>query len=145
MAESDLHKELVNAMYQWISFQWFNGDSWQVFVDDGDAKTGPRPPAVQGHRPDVYGRLHGSTGVIIGEAKTPRDLETQRSQDQLSAYLRYCADSNDSCLVVAVPWTHVAAARALLGAIKRTGGTGHVKSVVVSQLDTMLNSGLKVF
>lgn len=139
MAESDLHKELVNVMYRWITRVWFDGDSSPVLVDDADANTGPPPPLVLRHRPDVFGQLPGSTGVIIGEAKTPGDLETPRSQDQLSAYLRYCADRADSCLVVAVPWTHEVSARALLRSIKQTSGNVHVETVVMSQLDATMS------
>ena len=75
MAESELHRNLVNMMYRWISRVWFDGDSAAVFVDDGDTSTGPPPPTILGHRPDVYALLPGTTGVIVGEAKTPSDLE----------------------------------------------------------------------
>ena len=139
MAESDLHKSLVDIMYHWIQREWFDEDNGQVFVDDGDCSTGPRPPSVFGHRPDVYGLLIGSTGVIVGEAKTPADLETHRSLEQLSAYLRYCAVRPGSRLIVAVPWTHEASARSLLAAIKRTNGTEHVQTIVMRQLDIMLS------
>ena len=140
MAESDLHKSLVDIMYRWILREWFDEDCGQVFVDDSDVKTGPRPPAVLGHRPDVYGQLSGSTGVIIGEAKTSSDLETQRSQSQLGAYLCYCASRPGSCLIVAVPWTQEASARALMDAIKRTNGTEHVQTIVMRQLDVLLRA-----
>ncbi len=137
MAESELHRNLVNMMYRWISRVWFDGDSAAVFVDDGDTSTGPPPPTILGHRPDVYALLPGTTGVIVGEAKTPSDLETRRSQDQLSAYLRYCAGQRDSRLVVAVPWTHEASARVLLSVIKKNIGTEFVQTNVMSHLDAM--------
>ena len=140
MAESELHENLVAIMYRWILREWFDGASGQVYVDDGDQNTGPRPPTINGHRPDVFGQLRGSTGVIVGEAKTAVDLETQRSQSQLGAYLCYCAGRPDSRLVVAVPWTHEASARALLDAIKRNNGTGHVRTIVMRQLDALLGA-----
>lgn len=137
MAESELHRNLVNIMYRWISRVWFDGDDAAVFVDDGKTSTGPAPPAILGHRPDVYAQSPGLTGVIVGEAKTPGDLESPRSQKQLSAYLSYCAGLPDSRLVVAVPWTHETSARALLRTIKKSNGTEDVQTNVMSHLDAL--------
>ena len=138
MAESLVHRRLVEILHRWVARQWVPGEGPAVFVDDGDGRTGPRPPMVNGHVPDVYAPSHGSTGAILGEAKTASDLESDRSLRQLTDFLRHCSFSKSSCLVLAVPWTHVIAARNLLATLKQRTETLDVKSCVISELDARI-------
>ena len=135
MAESVVHRHLVEILHRWVARQCVHGKGTAVLVDDGDGRTGPRPPMVNGHVPDVYVPLLGSMGAILGESKTASDLESDRSLRQLKDFLRHCNFSKSSCLVLAVPWTHVVAARNLLATLKQRTETLDVKSCVISELD----------
>ena len=137
MAESFIHRRLVDQMYRWVAHNWFEGDRSQIRVDDGKVETGVRPPVIEGHVPDLFALLPESRGVIVGEAKTPSDLETERSVRQIEGFLRYCSGWPESCVVLAVPWTHEPTARRLLAVLKRREGLESVDSMVMRQLDAL--------
>lgn len=137
MSESNLHRELVDHIRLWVAREWFNGDDSEICVDDGNFRSGDRPPAINGHVPDVFAIIPGSRGVVVGEAKTPGDLETDRSEGQLTAFIRYCRRIQGSFLVIAVPWTHEVTARVLVRRLKENLGCTDVRSIVVRQLDVI--------
>lgn len=119
MSESITHRDLVQQLYRWVSARYLNGGSANVLVDDGDPVTGARPPNIGGAVPDVFAKTDRGDGVIIGEAKTSRDLETPRSVRQIELFYRFCAQRQGSVLVLAVPWTHENAAGRLLRTVRR--------------------------
>jgi hypothetical protein len=63
-----------------------------------------RPPNIGGHIPDVYARVDLLRQIIIGEAKTRKDLENDHTMSQLQAFLAYCRGNPRARLVLAVPW-----------------------------------------
>lgn len=71
---------------------------------------------------------------MIGEAKTPRDIQTQHTEVQLRSYLHACSLSPDSVFVLGVPWEYSAMAYNLLKFLKRKENIPHVKTVVLDYL-----------
>lgn len=133
MPESASHIRLVSSIVRWIADTHFRGDKGHVLVDspDGDART--KPPRIGDAFPDAYATLP-SGGIIIGEAKTPRDIQTQHTEGQLRSYLSACSLIPDSIFVFGVPWEYAATAHNLLKFLKRGENILHVKSVVLDYL-----------
>ncbi len=102
-----LHNDLVARLVEFVSEKW-NESIVQMLVDHGVSGAKLRPPKLGSHIPDLYARLARET-CIIGEAKTPRDFETDRSQEQIVCFLRY-ADENKCMFILAVPFMYHLAA-----------------------------------
>lgn len=134
MSESVTHRHLVRQLYRWVSIQYFAGGFEDVLVDDGDPMTGPRPPNIGGAVPDVFAKFVNGDAVVIGEAKTSRDLESPRSMDQIEQFYGYCARRRGSMLILAVPWTHENAAHLLLRSVRRRSSDGFAETRVMRQL-----------
>jgi hypothetical protein len=102
-----LHDELVSTLVEFISAKW-DESIVQMLVDHGVTGVKSRPPRIEGHIPDLYARIADNT-CIIGEAKTPKDFESDRSQKQIECFLKY-ADENQCMFFLSVPFMyHVAA------------------------------------
>src|SRR5439155_11336946 len=95
------------------------GNVYSLFtLDDLPKKLGKdKPPAIGGYRPDVYARDAPVTMVIIGEAKTSQDIETEHTKKQFTAYLTHLTMVGQGILIIAVTWKTVAAVRRVLGRI----------------------------
>lgn len=76
-----------------------------------------RPFPVLGFVPDVTAADLQSSFHVIGEAKTPKDLETDRSLRQMTAFVSHIALLPGSCFYLAVPWGHEARAQLVLDQI----------------------------
>lgn len=102
-----LHDELISTLVEFISANW-EESIVQMIVDHGVTGAKSKPPKIKGHIPDLYARVTNDT-CIIGEAKTPKDFESDRSQEQIVCFLEY-ADKNQCVFLLSVPFTyHVAA------------------------------------
>ena len=84
--------------------------------------------------PDVYAKCLSDHTEVLGEAKTATDLETQHSQEQLLAFLRYCANTGKASLILAVPWDMAPSARALLKTLKAQASLNEAKTSVLDGL-----------
>jgi hypothetical protein len=111
------HVLLVNALLQAIEEKHNSPKKLLVFADL--ARFGNnRPPMVGGFVPDVYAHDLPITSRIVGEAKTERDFETDRSRLQLAAFLDHLCLYQQSTFYVAVPWAFAPRARSLLRALQ---------------------------
>ncbi len=86
-----LHDDLVSRLVEFISEKW-KESIVEMLVDHGVTGTKSRPPKIGGHIPDLYARIACET-CIIGEAKAPKDFETDRSQEQIVCFLKYAETS----------------------------------------------------
>jgi hypothetical protein len=88
MSEGTLHSRLVLTLLEKI--QVSRSKAWSVFSDfKGDVTQWDCPPALSDFRPDVYAREIGSGFLVVGEAKTPNDLDRRHTEDQLGAYFEH--------------------------------------------------------
>jgi hypothetical protein len=62
-----------------------------------------RPRAIDLYTPDVFASDLPATFEIIGEAKTPGDLETDRSKRQITAFLDYLSLLENKTFYLMVP------------------------------------------
>ena len=134
MAESSSHIRLVNHLVAWISDNYLNGDLGGLLMDLSSSPAPSRPPSIHGFVPDAYVKLAGGEEIIIGEAKTPRDLERAHTRDQLRAFLRECASSTNGLLVIAVPWHVSRLAKSMLKILQKENDWEKVSSIVLDRL-----------
>ena len=127
MAESTLHQELVICMANYVEENYSN----TMIVTDLQEKPGDDiPPDIYGHRPDLYATTTNSPDFlrtnkvgnyrvkekhyIIGEAKTPGDLKTKRSEKQISSFLGYLNEQKVSSFILSVPFNTATEAKSKL-------------------------------
>lgn len=132
MPESATHIRMVAALKEWIETNYAEDGKLSILADDPASGAANRPPAIAGHVPDLFARgLAGPGRTIVGEAKTAWDLDTRRTEEQLTVFLEYCAGCEGSSLVLIVPWELVRYAYALLGDLKRKCGAEDVPTFVL--------------
>lgn len=78
-----------------------------------------RPPSIEGFFPDLFASDLPATFEILGEAKTPGDLETERSARQLAGFLDYLALRPSSTLYLMVPPFSRARATTIISRLRR--------------------------
>ena len=100
MSQSELHQELVEAVAARIKERFAEA---QVLIDIQSAPGDEVPPIIESYRPDVYARSRAMEEIIIAEAKTPRDVNSRRSLEQLSAFLRHLGRMDRGSLILSVP------------------------------------------
>lgn len=64
--------------------------------------------------------------IIIGEAKTPQDIENGHTLKQLTSFLSHCALHEPAAFVLAVPWHQSKNALSLLKNCSRKAGINDV-------------------
>jgi len=78
-----------------------------------------RPPMIGSSRPDLYGiRLYDGF-IVLGEAKTANDLETERSHTQIKNYLEFI-EFRESVLFYVVPMSRQNKCRSIMRSINPT-------------------------
>jgi len=135
MSESVRHMKLVQSLVAWVAQAYFQGDLGRILVDSAEGLLAGRPPMLGGYVPDVYAKRFVPRTVVVGEAKTARDLENRHTRAQLVAFLKHCAEFPDSVLVLAVPWHMTRFAKALVCLLQRQQRLEGVRTIVIEQLE----------
>lgn len=126
---SKAHEELVDMILKWLDQKDLGADA-QIFSDSVGVLGGAKPKKIGGYIPDVFCTIPGIGHTIIGDAKTPKDLETRHSRKQFEAFAGYLADHCASGeLVVATRFEWAACARGILNNLTpvRTRGVPSVQ------------------
>lgn len=135
MPESRTHINLVRQLFDYVVQTQMDGDTGMVFVDSPDSSRQTRPPLINGFTPDLYAR-HPRTGlVLIGEAKTAKDIESPHTERQIRGFLAKCAEETTSLFILAVPWDVVPYARWFLRIIQRDAGLAAAQTLVLEELE----------
>ena len=134
MSESLTHQHLVRHLVGWLQNQVEDIAHGSIYSDLPTDAGIERPPQLSGYVPDVLCRIRTKSTLYVGEAKTARDLETDHSRKQFSAFLAYLARIEPGTLVIAVPWHTVNRARSLIKFIQQQTDTIPVKVIVLDQL-----------
>lgn len=134
MGESRSHMRLVGALIQWIADNYLSGDLGSILSDSPDSSASAKPPKINNFVPDVYAMVGNEKQLIIGEAKTARDLENRHTCDQLTAFLLQCTQTEDSLFVFAVPWYMTRLARNIVHKIQNKVNANNVVVVVLEKL-----------
>lgn len=126
-----MHLRLVENILSYVERTYRHSYHLVVFHDLPALIRAEKPPRIGGFVPDVYAVDAPPSILIIGEAKTQCDLDTDHSQRQLIAFLKHLALQPNGQLVLAVPWTASATARNLLRRLKLESSCETVHSVVI--------------
>ena len=87
----------------------------QIYCDGVGVLGSAKPKKIGGYIPDLFCTIPSTGHVIIGDAKTPKDLETRHSRDQFEAFAAYLAGRvAGGELVVATRFEWAACARGIL-------------------------------
>lgn len=137
MPESEEHSDLVAILHRYIADRFCGGRGERVFTDSINTESSTRPPPIEGYVPDAYVILNERGRVVIGEAKSMRDLENSHTEAQVTAFLRRCGTAEGSALILAVPWPIERLARALLTKFLVREELTHVETVVLSEMNRL--------
>ena len=103
MPESEMHARLVKAIIAHLARRLDVIDEIRVRDDSIQPIRGERPPRIGNFVPDVYATDVPTTKIVIGEAKTTKDLETEHSRQQIAAFLDHLTHTSNGLFILAVP------------------------------------------
>ena len=75
----------------------------RVVTDFQNAPGDEVPPRVNEYQPDVFAGSASQGILILGEAKTPHDIDSGRSLGQLAAFIRHLEQVSEGTLILSVP------------------------------------------
>ncbi len=128
--ESLVHVRLVHATVREIMRRHSDLYSLTIFADLPQYGR-DKPGRCGGFIPDVFAVDVPETCRIIGEAKTPVDFESERSQRQIAAFLSHLSKFPNSYFYLAIPWPNAARARSVLDSLAGEIGGGLVSLHVI--------------
>ena len=147
MPESEKHSYLVTILHSYITDRFCGDIGERVLTDSASSNSRTRPPLIEGHVPDAYVMLNEQGRVVIGEAKSMRDLENPHTEAQITSFLRRCGMVEGSVFIMAVPWPIERLAKALLRNFRVREGLPYVETVVLSEMNrldaTTVSGGLR--
>lgn len=126
-----MHARLVRAILLYIEQEFGPMSDLCVRDDSVSPLRGERPPPVAGFIPDVYATDVPTTLIIIGEAKTASDLESDRSRAQIGAFLAHLVQVPSGIFVLSVPLTASATARRVVASAQQALPLAATKIVVL--------------
>ena len=100
--ESDEHALLVMRLTDFVKQKHGASGNLALFFDDQVCGR-ERPLRIGSYLPDLYAEDVPRTFVIIGEAKTHRDLVSSRSRQQIGTFVRHLALYESAFFYLAVP------------------------------------------
>ena len=141
---SEKHKLLIDAICKFAIEKYetdaYDTDAmeWIVCCDKPDCD---KPPSILGYRPDFFA-ISRKGRCIIGEAKTPLDLISERSCGQIKAYIRYLYKKSltkkegtvKAVLIIAVPLASIGVARQVVkNVIRKVSAEASIRWHVIEQ------------
>ena len=127
MSETLAHTRLVGVIVRWVQAQYPATPGLCLFCDCPPVLDTEKPSPIEGFFPDVCAISTPPALTLIGEAKTARDLESQRSYKQFLAFLRFLSARPKPTLVVATPWQATTTAKRIITLAQRESRTKAVQ------------------
>ena len=134
LAESLEHSALIQIIIKYIQRDYSNIPALGIVHDLSGTLHGEKPNRIGGFVPDVYACDAPLTTIIIGEAKTPDDLETERSRKQITAFLSFLGHQQAGVFILAVPWQLKRRADMIVSTLRNAVGATHVQTVTLDGL-----------
>lgn len=134
MPESSIHTNLVKLLAKWVVELLPPEDSSHMLIDIPENSPQKKPPKLYEFVPDIFVSNTSRYTFIIGEAKTAADIDNNHTVEQLTAFLRKCSESDNSLLVLAVPWHEVKLAKSLIKYCKKKTGFDLVETRIIERL-----------
>lgn len=111
MSQSDEHRLLVLKLSEALVARH---PGIFPIVDVQAAPGDAVPEMIDGHRPDLYAQLPNSAALIIGEAKTPRDIDNEHTRSQIRTFIAHLDQTQGSRLILATTGQGANSAKTLL-------------------------------
>jgi hypothetical protein len=134
LAESIQHTALVQIIIKYIAREHAQIAALGVVNDLSSPLHAEKPNRIDGFVPDVYAFDAPLTTIIIGEAKTRDDLETEHSRKQITAYLSFLGHQQTGIFILAVPWQAKRRASAIIETLRLATGAESVKTVTLDDI-----------
>jgi hypothetical protein len=134
LAESNKHSALVQIIIKFIAREHADIAALGIIHDLSSPLHAEKPSRIYGFVPDVYAFDAPITIVIIGEAKTQDDLETEHSRKQIAAFLSFLCQQSAGMLILAVPWQAKRRAHALAETLRLETGAVSVRIVILDDI-----------
>ncbi|WP_072377295.1 hypothetical protein [Hyphomicrobium sp. NDB2Meth4] len=115
--ESFQHVSLVERLIDVIGARHKTVGSFLMLADH-HSYGADRPPKIGGYTPDVFASDLPETFHVLGEAKTPEDLESDRSARQIAAFLEHLSLRPSSQFYLAVPWICLPRAQGIIRSLQ---------------------------
>lgn len=131
--ESSRHSVLVERLIAVVKSK-HSAPRGMLILADHRAFGDDRPPQIGGFTPDVFASDVPETFRVLGEAKTPGDLESERSFRQIAAFLDHLSLRAPSTFYLAVPWLFVPRAQYLIRSLRREEHAGVCVQVIADIL-----------
>ena len=137
MAESTNHVELLRRLIAFVQ-DTMNANHEMVVMHDLPASIGAeKPPTVGGFRPDLYATDAVRQLVVIGEAKTTFDIESDHSRAQYLAYAQHLRSCPEPILILSVPWHLRVRAKTLLRLATKAANAPHIVCRVIDDMEDL--------
>ena len=111
MSQSDEHRLLVLQLSEALATRH---PGIRTVVDVQATPGDSVPPIFGGHRPDLYAQLPDSAALIIGEAKTPSDIDNEHTRSQIRSFIAHLDHTPGSRLILATTGQGTNSAKTLL-------------------------------
>lgn len=134
MPESNKHTALVETIIKYIGREHAQIAALGIINDLSSPLYAEKPNRIDGFVPDVYAFDAPLTTIIIGEAKTRDDLETEHSRQQIVAFLSFLGHQNTGIFILAVPWQIKRRAQGIVSTLREAAGAESVKTVTLDDL-----------
>jgi hypothetical protein len=134
LAESTTHLALVRIILKYIGREHAQITALGVVTDLSSSLHAEKPSRIGGFVPDVYAFDAPLTTVIIGEAKTSTDLETERSKKQIAAFLSFLCQQPTGIFILAVPWQAKQRARAVIKTLRAEANATSVTTITLDDV-----------
>lgn len=135
MSETLQHTNLVAAIVRWVQATHSTAPALCLYCDSPTVLTTEKPPRIDGFYPDFYAATTPPTITILGEAKTIPDIDSERSFNQLCAFLSFLSASPNPTLVFATPWQAKSTAKNIILRATRAIGSHGVPITYLTEFD----------
>ena len=112
---SNQHQDMVSAIHKFFCEEYGHLDRHKWIIRMDHDKSEFTPKLLNGRRPDFQASRYSPDMLVIGEAKSTDDIQTERSQNQINSFIHYLASLNQtSVLILCVALCNISDAKRLI-------------------------------
>jgi len=130
MSEGAHHARLVEVLLDAAHGHFGSAEGVWTWADQPASGVHRVPFMIGEVRPDVYLRSATGDRVLLGEAKTARDIDNPHTHAQLKEYFEHLASERGALLWMAVPLQSAGEAFRVARSIRAASSAAHVPFIV---------------
>jgi hypothetical protein len=134
LSESSKHAELIQVIIRYIKREHGHLTALGILDDTARPLHAEKPSRIAGYVPDVFAFDAPMTVVIVGEAKTANDLESEHSLNQIRAYMSYLGQQHSGIFILAVPWQATRRAHTIVESLRSRTGAQSISAIILDDL-----------